>query len=97
VAQFEVRLRGADNSGAWRLVVSSPTGMVGFVHFHCHCKFDLIVTLLINPNFRSPGSTSSSLNRPESYKHTVLFESCRLPLTFFMCLWSSSASRWRKF
>ena len=26
VAQFEVRLRVADNSGAWRLVVSSPTG-----------------------------------------------------------------------
>ena len=26
MAQFEVRLRVADNSGAWRLVVSSPTG-----------------------------------------------------------------------
>ena len=26
VAQFEVRLRVADNSGAWRLIVSSPTG-----------------------------------------------------------------------
>ena len=26
VAQFEVRLRVPDDSGAWRLVVSSPTG-----------------------------------------------------------------------
>ena len=27
VAEFEVRLRVGDNSGAWRLVVSSPTGV----------------------------------------------------------------------
>jgi len=26
VAEFEVRLRVGDSSGAWRLVVSSPTG-----------------------------------------------------------------------
>lgn len=29
VAQWEVRLRTADGSGAWRIVASSPTGIVG--------------------------------------------------------------------
>ena len=41
MAQIEVRLRVADNSGAWRLVVSSPTG-TPVVHHSFTESFDVL-------------------------------------------------------
>ena len=47
VAEWEVRLRVPDGSGAWRLVVSSPTGAV--MHHSCICvlSMSLVVSFRI--------------------------------------------------
>lgn len=48
VAQFEVRLRVQDNSGAWRLVVASPTGQITIFSSYLECMAH--IEPLLNPN-----------------------------------------------
>lgn len=62
VAQFEVRLRVTDNAGAWRLVVSSPTGMP-----LCHQLLFIPATLYLSwHSARRSRSSSQTTHEPKT-------------------------------